>query len=174
MIEPIHQDPADLVLSIVAGKLEAPLTILKQSSLHVGAWTLTFHIIGESHLVTLEHDRAVVLCELLACADVDAASCVHHHPFNDSAAHCFVQSGYSIDVHFDDGEHPISETDIDGTLEVTFPEVAGQTPLTRILWQRVGENAVRWHTLHLYPHQGKIVSVHSLSYWDAVQYNHGL
>jgi hypothetical protein len=33
MIEPIHQDPADLVLTILAGELETPLTILKQTAL---------------------------------------------------------------------------------------------------------------------------------------------
>jgi len=173
MILPIHQNPADLALNILTTRIHLPLTVLKQHTLQIGLWILRFHIIGESHLVTIEYDGVLVLCELLACVEVDASSCLHHHRFHDLAAHCFQKSGYSIAVEFSDscGDAPV---ETDGVLEVAFPKIADQTPITRIVWTRVGENAVRWHTLHVYPDENKIACVHSLSYFDMLNYNRAL
>jgi hypothetical protein len=169
MIEPIHQDPADLVLTIVAGKLETPLTILKRAALDMNGWRLTFHIIGESHVVTVAHEGVTIMCELLACVDA-AESCLHRHSFSDLALHCFEQSGYSIRVDFDQQEQS-TVSDSHEVLEVIFPDIDGQTPLTRIEWTRVGENLVRWQTLHLYPRDGKMTSVRSFSHFDTLLYN---
>jgi hypothetical protein len=171
MIEPIHQDPADLVLTILAGKLETPLTILEQAVLDMDDWKLTFHIIGESHLVTVAHKGVIVMCELLACVDASAASCVHRHTFGDLTEHCFAQSGYSITVNFDEQEEAPTFGSSPAMLEVVFPDIDGQTPLTRIEWTRTGENAVRWQTLHLYPRGGKMTAVHSFSHFDTLHYN---
>jgi hypothetical protein len=171
MIEPIHQDPADLVLTILARNLETPLTILEQTTLDMDGWRLTFHIIGESHLVTIDHDGVTVLCELLACVDAAAASCLHRHSFGDLTEHCYFQSGYSIRVSF--GEQPDASilNEHHQTLELIFPDIDGQTPVTRIEWTRVGKNAVKWQTLHLYPRDGKMTSVHSFSHFDTLHYN---
>ncbi len=171
MIEPIHQDPADLVLTILTGKLETPLTILKQATLEIEGWLLTFHIIGESHIVTVVHEGVTVLCELLACVDAAASSCVHCHTFGDLTKHCFAQPGYSIEVNFDDQTEATVFSDTHNILEMTFPEIDGQTPITRIAWSRVGENVVRWQTLHLYPRDGKVTSVRSFSHFDTLNYN---
>lgn len=171
MIVPVHQDPADLVLTIVTGRIETPLTILKQDSMQVGAWLLKFHIIGESHLVTIEHDGRPVMCELLACVDSDAASCLHQHHFDDLAPHCFAQTGYSIDVDFDSTFDAVPALSTENALEMSFPEIDGCTPITRIVWNRISETAVRWQTLHVYPFDGKIIAVRSLSYFDALHYN---
>jgi len=171
MIVPVHQDPADLVLTIVTGQIETPLTILKQDSIQVGAWLLKFHIIGESHIVTIECDGRPVMCELLACVDSDAASCLHQHHFDDLAPHCFAQTGYSIDVDFDSTFDAAPAVSVENTLEMSFPEIDGCTPITRIVWNRISETAVRWQTLHIYPHDGKIIAVRSLSYFDALHYN---
>lgn len=173
MILPVHQNPADLALAVIAGKVQAPLTVLKHAALNVGDWTLTFHIIGESHLVTLEHDGEVMLSELLACVEVDAETCVHHHRFGDLGAHCFEQAGYSVTVNFDN-EYVAQSDETENMLEVAFPEIAGETPVTRVIWERVGENAVCWQTLHVYPHEGKIIGVRSLSYFNSLVYNRAL
>jgi hypothetical protein len=171
MIEPIHQDPADLVLTILAGELETQLTILEKSALDMDDWRLTFHIIGESHLVTVEHEGVTVLCELLACVDATAESCVHRHSFGDLTEHCFAQSGYSIRVNFGEQPEALTMNEDHEKLEVIFPDIDGQTPVTRIEWTRVGENAVSWRTLHLYPRDGKMTSVHSFSHFDTLHYN---
>jgi hypothetical protein len=173
MILPIHQNPADLSLNILTTRLHLPLTVLKQHTLQIGAWSLQFHIIGESHLVTIEHDGVLVLSELLACVEVEASACLHHHRFNDLAAHCFQQLGYSIAVEFSDCYEDVP-VEVDGVIEVAFPEIADQTPITRIVWTRIGEHAVRWHTLHVYPGEDKMACVHSLSYFDMLNYNRAL
>jgi hypothetical protein len=123
--------------------------------------------------VTIEYDGVLVLSELLACVEVEASSCLHHHRFNDLAAHCFQQPGYSISVEFNDCYDDVP-VDTNGVLEVSFPIIADQTPITRIIWTQVGENAVRWHTLHVYPDEGKMACVHSLSYFDMLHYNRAL
>ncbi len=171
MIEPIHQDPADLALTIAAGKLAAPLTILKQETVRLNEWTLTFHIIGESHLVTIARDEQPVLCELLACVEVAAGSCLHQHHFGDLAAHRYEQPGYSIAVRFNDCADDEPALPGDGALEVKFPATAGHTPLTRIIWSQTGEHGLRWRTLHLYPGESGLVCVHSVSHFDALNYN---
>jgi len=179
MILPIQQNPTDLVLTIVAGRLDTPLTVLKHDTLQLGVWTLTFHIIGESHLVTIEHDQTPVLCEVLACADLSSQTCAHRHRFDDLAvsgfrsgqAHCFATAGYSVAVDFDDCLDHSPAADADGTLEMSFPEIAGQTPVTRIEWTQTGENTARWHTLHIYPREVGMVCVRSLSYFDSLHYN---
>ena len=173
MILPIHQNPADLSLNILTARVPLSLTVLMQQTLQLGPYTLQFHIIGESHLVTIEYDGALVLCELLACVAVDANACLHHHHFNDLEAHCFQRPGYSISVEFSDcyGDVPV---EADGVLEVTFPKIGNQTPITRIVWTLVSESTMRWHTLHVYPDEMKMVCVHSLSYFDGLNYNRAL
>lgn len=173
MILPVHQNPADLALNILTTSSHLPLTVLKHDTLQIGLWRVKFHIIGESHLVTIEYDGVLVLCELLACVDVDASSCLHHHRFHDLAPHRFQQFGYSIDVEFKDCYDEVS-VEADGVLEIAFPKIADQTPITRIVWTRVGENALRWHTLHVYPDEGKMACVHSLSNFDMLNYNRAL
>lgn len=163
MIVPVHQDPADLVLTIVAGKIETPLTVLKQASLERGSWRLNFHIIGESHLVTVEYNGLPVLSEVLACVDI-TASHTHQQHFNDLAEHTFSVPGYTVLVDFDSSGNEVRPLASVGTLEMEFPEIDGQIPLTRVSWSPIGETAFRWQTLHVYPIAGKRVCVQSFSY----------
>lgn len=173
MILPVHQNPADLSLNVLNTRIDRPLTVLKQQMLQMGAWILHFHIIGESHLVTIEYEGGLVLCEMLACVEVEADACQHQHRFSDLASHCFQQPGYSIAVEFGDCYEDVP-VEADGVLEVSFPQIADQTPITRIVWTQVAEHSVRWHTLHVYPEEGKMVCVHSLSCFDMLNYNRAL
>lgn len=171
MLVPVHQNPADLALTIVAGEIATPLTVLKQAALHIDPWKLTFHIIGESHLVRIERAGTPILCELLACVQVMADVQVHQHCFGDLAVHCYTQPGYSVTVDFDDCHDLAPGADDSSVLEVSFPETAGHIPVTRVEWTRAGEHAVRWRTLHMYPYKGSVMCVRSLSYFDVLQYN---
>lgn len=170
MILPIHQNPRDLALTIIPGKLQNPLTILKHHTLTLGAWHLNFQIIGESHLVTIERDQRPVLCEVLACADTKAAA-AHHHTFQDLAAHCYELPGYSVRVDFDDSTDTLAPSGSDNLLEMVFPDIEGKSPVTQVLWERVGENTLQWQTLHVYPYNGRLIRVRSLSYFDTLHYN---
>lgn len=170
MILPIHQDPRDLALTIILGKLQTPLTILKRHTLTLGTWHLNFHIIGESHLVTIEHDQQPVLCEVLACADIKATA-AYHHTFRDLASHCYEQPGYSVHVDFDDSTDTLAPSGSDNLLEMVFPDIEDKSPITQVLWEKVGENTLQWQTLHVYPYNDRLICVRSLSYFDTLHYN---
>jgi hypothetical protein len=170
MILPIHQNPRDLALTIIPGKLQTPLTILKHHVLTLGMWQLSFHIIGESHLVTIEYDQQPILCEVLACADIMAAA-AHHHTFRDLASHCYEQPGYSVRVDFEDQTDSLAPSGSDNLLEMVFPDIENKSPITQVLWEMAGENIMQWKTLHLYPYNGRVICVRSLSYFDTLHYN---
>lgn len=169
-MQPVHQSPADLQLNIIAGNLDAPLTRLKSNVHKLGLWTFTFHIIGESHLVTIERENQPLLNELLACVDFSPEAALHHHRFGDLEKHHYQGAGYAIGVRFEDtaGDHPRFD---EKSLEVAFPPIHGQTPVTQIFWTPIGTTMMRWRTLHMYPHQGGAVYVRTLSYFDTVHYN---
>jgi hypothetical protein len=50
-------------------------------------------------------------------------------------------------------------------LEVIFPDVHGQTPLTRVVWE-AHRGSVEWRTLHIYPQSNGAVCVHSKSVFN--------
>lgn len=170
MIQPIDQNPAGLSLAVFAGTCDHPFTILRQVTATLGDWTFTFHVIGESHLVTAALDGVIVFSELLACVDVPMHRCVHHHRFHDLAAHRCAQPGYAVEVAVENG---LPESTVAGNdaqrIEVQFPQTAGQMPFTRIEWQRVG-HILRWQTLHVYPQEGGVlVCVRSASHFDTIK-----
>jgi hypothetical protein len=166
-IQPIHQNPADLALAVTAGEPDLSLTILREKTVVVGEWALRFHIIGESHLVTVLHKDRAVLAELLACVDIPTHACIHHHRFNDLAAHCYSQMGYQVDVHLSDDPGTPFGAD---SLLVEFPRMYNLTPVTRLEWQS-DEGGVRWRTLHTYPQERGVVYVHSISHFEWPNYN---
>lgn len=166
-IQAVYQNPSDLALAVVSGELSLPLTILRRDTLIIGDWAFAFHIIGESHLVTIDHKSQMILCELLACVDVPAKICLHHHQFSDLTAHCHTQPGYTVDVHFDTQPDTIFGSD---SISVEFPKIYGQTPVTRVEWLH-DSGVVSWRTLHVYPQEKGITCVHSISHFDASNYN---
>ena len=170
-IRPIHQNPPDLVLAVLPDhmQLDLSLTILRHEVLRVGGWAFTFHIIGESHLVRVTYDDQPVLCELLACIRVQDDVCSHHHAFTDLCGHGYTSLGYSVEVSFD-GQ--LREQFGKQGIEVEFPKMDGQTPVTRIEWQHDAESGrVRWQTLHLYPQKQGVIGVRSISHFNLSNYN---
>ena len=164
----VLQKPTDLKLAILRTELPANLTTLKQAVVFAGDWQFSFHIVGESHLVRIEHRRALVLQEVLACIDVAAAQCVDWHQFSDLAEHRYDETDYEVGVTFDDRPDSTgSWADSSAGLVVEFPAIYGCSPVTRIRWELAADR-IRWWTLHLYPEPRRITRVlsHSEFRWQ--------
>jgi Protein of unknown function DUF2617 len=159
----VLQKPTNLKLGILSTELPITLTALKRTAVSTGQWVFSFQIVGESHLVRIEHRGALILQEVLACIDVAAAHCVDCHDFGDRAAYRYKQRDYAVAVSFlDRPEWTLPPADSRACLEVEFPTVYGHSPVTRIQWE-VTAGAVRWWTLHLYPEPEHLTRVQSRS-----------
>lgn len=169
-IRPVHQNPTDLVLATAADLNDLTLTVLRCEELRVGAWRFAFHIIGESHVVTVKHHDQSVWCELLACIDIHKQACDHHHAFTDLSNHVYRLPGYQVEVKFSDNAGAAFGAE---ALEVHFPEIYGHTPVTRIEWTQ-DAGVVGWRTLHVYPQKQGVLYVHSISHFDPSNYNRDL
>lgn len=160
----VIQQPTALILGVVQTELPADaFTVIAQRSLHVGRWQFRFHIIGESHLIRIERGGALVQQEILACSDLEARLCQHHHAFHDLAPHAYQREDYHVMVDF--ARKPgwmIPPHEDSLQLEVAFPEVCGYIPCTRLYW-RVEDQAVYWWTLHTYPDHRGVTYVRSMS-----------
>lgn len=172
MIHAVHQNITDLTLAVFAGHIDNDLTVLKQARFPFHGWVFSFAIIGESHRVMAERGGVPVFSELLACVNIPPAQCVHHHRYADLLPHEYRQPGYSIQTSCT--EIPPQST-LNAAppqrLEVAFPSVAGQTPITRIEWQSAG-SLLRWQTLHVYPQtSGTALYMHSLSCFDIIAFD---
>ena len=162
----IFQKPTDLVLAIVEGELSSPLTVLKQTTLAAAQYRFVFSILGESHMVRVEHENGLIFHEVLACSELVSNNPVHYHRFNDLKAYRYHRAGYNIaisfEVHRADRLLPASA---ETSLEVQFPETHGRIPVTRVEWQAT-ETAMSWRTVHLYPTDRRATSVVSESiFW---------
>ncbi len=154
-----HQQPTDLVLGLV--RTDFSLTVIQQARVNVGVWGFIFQIIGESHAVRIERNGQLLFTEVLACLDLPADSRLHH--FADLTAYHYQTDSYTVSVNFESvsAVHLPPETS-PNRIEAAFPQVYGQTPLTRIIWQ-VTEGEITWQTWHTYPTQNYGIRVKSFS-----------
>lgn len=154
----VYQKPTDLILGILPHDPPLNLTILQAQQVAVGALTLTFEIIGESHRVRIELRQQLVMQEILACVALNAADCWHYHPFGLLQNHSFARQRYQVAVYFSNTPiHLVSPQ-----LEVQFPMVGRQIPVTQMRW-RYQHDHIRWSTLHVYPSPYQTTYVYSTS-----------
>jgi len=158
----VLQNPTHLVLCVTSQELTTEVTILCQQSIAFDDIKLTFHIIGESHIVRLERDDTLLFQEVLACIDLPEQECLHYHRFNDLSAHVYQHKGYQVQVDFNPSHHVILPHTPDSLLEVAFPKTHGQIPITRIQW-RFKDDVLYWWSLHTYPDWEITQHVYTLS-----------
>ncbi|MCI0709660.1 MAG: hypothetical protein L0154_05795 [Chloroflexi bacterium] len=156
----IHQQPTNLVLGVLTSGHLHNLTVLQAEGVNAGCWSFEFQIIGESHRIIVRRDNLVVLQEILACVPLVAADCHHFKRFTRLGVHSFRQDSYGVDIWFSEEPVPLLEG---ANLEVWFPAVYHQQPVTQIKWD-VLPNGIRWWTLHLYPLQTGTITVLSSSH----------
>ena len=150
-LTPIHQTPTDLTLAIMTNP--PPVRVLAHTTLRRDDWRVDLHIIGESHLISVYHAEALVLHELLACIPVSPVDCLHHHAMTSLTPHQYQRKGYAIHIHTDECTTlPSAQTN--NALNVTFPQVMGMTPVTRITWE-IDAKKIIWRTLHVYPNTAR-------------------
>ena len=162
-LQPFYQRPNDLEFAVLSGELPVRLTILAQKTLASGDWQFLFHIIGESHFVTIRHKGKSVLHEVLACMQVPVAKCNHHHRFPGLHPHHYTGKQYTASVMFESNAAPktrFPNRKID--LELAFPAIFGQTPVTQIGWEKT-RDTLTWWTTHLYPEQSGLITVQTFS-----------
>ena len=161
-LEAVYQNPADLEFGVLTGELPVALTILAQKSITVGEWRFRFHIIGESHFVRIEHVGALILQEVLACMTLPPVACSHHHRFQDLAAHTYHSDSYFVALSFDAMPGKPRPSQLDPFLELQFPAIYGQIPLTQIHLEMDCES-LHWWTTHLYPQPHSLTTVQTYS-----------
>jgi hypothetical protein len=166
LTDAIHQRPQDLILGIVQTELSYPVKPLQSAVYDAGLFRLQFQIIGESHIVRVECAGAPVFHEVLACLPLRAEQCAHWHRFADLRPHTYQAGRYCVEVQCDstpDGWSPPAQPQ--QQLEVHFPLVNGQTPVTRVAWAQI-DTTTYWWTLHTYPAINDTVYVYTASYLD--------
>lgn len=163
-IQCIVQHPEALILGVAYGAFPPDTYIsLKHAVVLLDNWRFEFHIIGESHLVRIEHEGGLIQQEILACTDLDPRRCQHYHPFVDLASHDYRHRGYAVAIDFAREPGSIDlPVDPSAMLEVVFPEVYGFSPYTQLYWHLDGR-IVRWATLHTYPDSHGVTYVRSAS-----------
>ncbi|MBZ0100294.1 MAG: hypothetical protein K8F30_14535, partial [Taibaiella sp.] len=100
-LQPFYQRPNDLEFAVCSGELPVQLTILAQEILVSGDWQFVFHIIGESHFVTVKYQKKPILHEVLACMRLPVAKCEHHHCFPELRPHHYTREQYTASVTFE-------------------------------------------------------------------------
>lgn len=154
-IPPIHQSPRDLILAVHDVDVSRQFTILRQQHVPIKQMTLTFSIIGESHIVTVKENGRIKLQEILACISLQNPL----HCFHDLKDYRYITEDYGVVVMFSTQPYPMP----DGPgIEIIFPKIQGQQPITRIQWQ-ILEDHVKWWTLHTYPDQSGSIYVYTQS-----------
>jgi len=153
-----------LRLFIWRGAPPERLSALREHNMRIGAWQLTFRVIGESHWISAQHADAPALHEVLACADLIAPVDAHQHHFKRLREHIFstADARYRLRVAFR-AQRTATAVPEDGLL-VLFPPIHGQTAFTHIAW-RVARNAahIAWWTRHVYPQPDGLIIVTSVS-----------
>lgn len=158
-MESIYQQPTDLVLGLVHKDITPTFTVIKHAKWQVGQWTFLFQIIGESHAVRIEKNGQHFLTEVLACIELPPENQIHH--FANLAAYAHRHEHYTVSVEFEQAKSAtLPKMNTSQMIEVAFPEIHGQTPVTRIMWHKT-ENRVEWQTWHIYPAQNHEIWVKS-------------
>jgi hypothetical protein len=158
---PAYQHPRDLTLALFSGEPTFPMTLLRSHRLNVGRWDVHFHIIGESHAAIFSYEREPVFSEVLACVDVKRA--MYTYKFASLEQHQVVRGGYAVAVTADVVNWHIPC--VAETLQLDFPKMFGQKPVTRIQWH-YDNHCLQWWTLHTYPLEGDLIEVKTMSYFD--------
>ncbi|MEM6284720.1 MAG: DUF2617 family protein [Chloroflexota bacterium] len=160
-MEPIYQHPRDLTLALFCGEPTFRMTLLRSRRVNAGPWDVHFHIIGESHAAIFSYERTPVFSEVLACVDVERAFVIHR--FESLEPYRFARGSYGVTCTADrvDWQKPASVQ----KLEVQFPPMFGQVPMTRLQWQ-LDQQCIRWWTLHTYPLENDMIAVKTMSYFD--------
>lgn len=169
-MQSIQQHPSDLVLALFTGEPRFPMTLMRSARVKHGAWSVHFHVIGESHAAIMTHQDEIIRSETLSCHPVAADRCELYHPFPDMQDYQLSTDGYQIEVVFDHPTWELPYPKNDEMLYVAFPEVYGQTPVTRIQWEHTAEG-LRWWTLHVYPFENSKITVYTRSYLNTVKGN---
>jgi hypothetical protein len=158
----IYQQPGDLILALFDTPLAMEPLVLEEAVCHAGPISAYLQIIGESHIVRIEREERPWFYETLSCLPLHAHECQHWHSFIDRREHQHAQGGYRVQVRFNDDELPPRRTAGRTSIQVYFPPVFGQVPLTRIEWQAEPDR-LRWWTLHTYPEAMRTTYVESES-----------
>jgi hypothetical protein len=158
----IYQQPGDLILGVFENDLAVEPLILEQAVVQHGPVTARFQIIGESHITRIERDEQVWFHETLSCLPLHAHECQHWHSFIDRRDHWHEQGTYRVRVRFQRDRLPPRRTNGRSSIQVHFPPVFGQVPITRIEWQ-VSQGCLTWWTLHTYPEAMQTTYVESES-----------
>ncbi|MEO1663027.1 MAG: DUF2617 family protein [Chloroflexota bacterium] len=160
-MEPIYQHPHDLTLALFRGEPTFKMTLLRSRRVNVGAWDVHFHIIGESHAVIFSYERTPVFSEVLACVEVERAHRMHR--FTSLKTYRFEEANYRVRCSTGRVKWKIPAGA--KKLEVQFPPMFGQVPLTRVKWHMDGHTLL-WWTLHTYPLENDIIAVKTMSNFD--------
>ncbi|MDX1991255.1 MAG: DUF2617 family protein [bacterium] len=164
MLEFADQRAADLVFAVTEQELTVPVKVLAQAQFSAAGLAFTFSIIGESHIVRVERDGALLMQEVLACIPVEPGRCVHLARFPMLTNHTYTRPNYTASVNFSQTdavlEAPV-EAQEQGRLHYAFPQHWGRTPQTVVLWYTDPRkpNALGWRTLHSYPEANGIRTV---------------
>ncbi|NDJ85896.1 MAG: DUF2617 family protein [Chloroflexi bacterium] len=158
-LNPVHQQPTDLVLTVIKGGPLLPATILQTATIAHGDWVITFEVIGESHRVVIERAGQVMMQEVLACIVLPPDLDAHHHRFDTLEPYTY-QDGphYATRLSF------LRSPQLLGSprLSMTFPQIYGKYPVTQLDWH-LRDGVLDWASLHIYPQLRGTIGVYSLS-----------
>jgi hypothetical protein len=156
----VYQRPQDLVLGVTDRDVSHRFQILKRADVQTGALYVRFHIIGESHFVTVQNGGATLFHEILACVPLRADECWHLQRFSTLDAHFYRREAYQVEVTF--GAKAVAMARSAQMIEVQFPRVYGVTPVTRVSWKQTRQR-LYWWTLHTYPERAGTLYVQTAS-----------
>lgn len=164
LTHPILQYPTDLVFAVMEADVSHLLTVLKTETVNVGDYTIRFAIIGESHCITVLHQKQLILQEVLACTDIPVILQANSHKFAKLDMHHHIETDYQAHIWFAD-ELIKADWDDQGVIKMDFPEMFGQVPFTQVTWQ-VSRSDIQWRTTHVYPLKTHTTYVYTESKFD--------
>jgi hypothetical protein len=167
------QSASQLNYKLLTGPTDLqPLRILATQEINWRGWSVSLHVLGMSHAVSLRKGNRRIT-ELLTCStaeqDRKPAFAMRADPGGEMCAEtdglvCRVRLGA---IELTDGDGLEGEFSAAERLEVAFPRAAeGVTPVTRIGWRLCGE-ALIVETVHSYPEEGR--GVRSWSRFETVE-----
>lgn len=166
-MQTIVQHPSDLTLVLYDTLPDIPLQVIQQQPVTLPhGWRVTFNVITESHAVMLSHRDRVVFSEVLTCQPIGRTSALYRQLFNTLHAMTYTTPHHQVRVRFEverDADYFMQDV---AALEVAFPRVHGQRPLTRVQWAQRGD-VLCWQTCHTYPQaNGQTIYVYSTSHFQ--------
>jgi hypothetical protein len=156
VVNVVDQNPCDLVLGISNRELNCSLTVLAKETIYSDPLAFTFHVLGESHLVSIQRNGSVVWQELFSCRKLPQQGLLHHRHFTRMDEHSWQHDNYGIKVTF--SAEPRHTPATHNYLQVAFPDMYGQMPYTRVQWEQ-RPSGIRWQTVHTYPNPAGVTYV---------------